>query len=381
MSDFDRERTPDPDLEMELDRAIDALNDERQPETPSSNPDGYWEALEVAMLVRSLQPPADAEAEFPGKLASRLAGTLAVRSPNGHASFATVAHVPDRSRPPLRSALMPAIQTTGAYAIAGMAAGVVVGGIGARIAMRVSAEMYAREHPNFIILTESSGNRVGEFTWSGTFDLLGEAMAFGLVGGLFYLVARRWLPKSSRLTGLIFGMLLLLLAGAMILSADNRDFTRLGSPVVNVAMFGSLFVLFGLAVAPLSRWIGRFAIVRKGRWSAIGRWSLGLIGVVGMLAILAMVAIGLFLLADASRRAVDGGVGLTEAAAITTVVAVLVVLPLCRAILAAIDSGIFPPGHAFRAAFDLVGRLALAVAVVLGSTITLAQVGRILDLF
>lgn len=384
MSDLDRQQLPERDREMELDRAIDALNHERQPATPASDPDGYWTALEAAMLVRSLRPPEEPEAEFPGRLAARLAGTVAERSPNGHMPYTPVARAPARGSRHLRSALLPALQTTGAYALAGMAAGVLVGGVGARIAMRVSAEMFAREHPNRFAISESSGNLVGRFTWSGTFSLISEAMLFGLIGGLFYLVARRWLPRSPRASGLLFGLLLLLVAGATVISADNGDFRRIGSPVLNVAMFGAIFVVFGLAVAPLSRWITLLVSrteAASGLLRRLGRLVLGGFGVLGLLGIAGVVVAGVITLYESVRHLGDGDLGATNAAEIIAIAALTVILPVSWAALAAMGSGLIPSSRRAAAITDWIGRAGLGIAALAGAAITLAEIAGILDLF
>ena len=57
-------------------------------------------------------------------------------------------------------------------------------------------------------------------------------------------------------TGLVFGVLLLAVLGSAI-EGDNFDFYVFGPRTLNVAMFASLFILFGLLVAPLFDFVNR----------------------------------------------------------------------------------------------------------------------------
>jgi hypothetical protein len=73
----------------------------------------------------------------------------------------------------------------------------------------------------------------------------------GIFGGLLYASVRPWLTPFARWRGLIFGLGLLGLAGSLILDAANSDFIVLRPPLLNVAMFGALFLIFGIAIAPM----------------------------------------------------------------------------------------------------------------------------------
>jgi len=93
---------------------------------------------------------------------------------------------------------------------------------------------------------------VGQFTFSGSAFVVMIAVLTGVLGGLLYVALRRWVPGSGWRRGLAFGCLLFFLAGPTILRAENLDFNRWGPPSLNVCMFSSLFVLFGVLVAPLA---------------------------------------------------------------------------------------------------------------------------------
>ena len=119
--------------------------------------------------------------------------------------------------------------------------------------------------------------RVGEITSGGTIFLILAGGFIGVAGGLVYLIVRRWLADTGPWRGLVFGVLLFAMFGSALVSSDNPDFHLFGSPALNIAMFASLFVLFGLLVAPFSQWIERIerglarpSLQPGGRWSLAG---------------------------------------------------------------------------------------------------------------
>jgi hypothetical protein len=133
---------------------------------------------------------------------------------------------------------------------AGIICGIIVGGFGSRIAMRISAVLGGEEIAG---LVTENGNVVGDITVDGTAALLIFAgLPFGIAGGWLYVLIRRWLQGPRWWHGLLFGTLLLMTFGRAIINDDNADFTKLGPAAVNVTMFAMLFVLFGLLVAPIT---------------------------------------------------------------------------------------------------------------------------------
>ena len=132
--------------------------------------------------------------------------------------------------------------------LAGFVAGVIAGGAGSRIAMRVSGIAAGSAKQGF--LTEGE-NAVGEITLSGTLILVLFSGFIGATGGLIYLATRRWVADAGRWRGLVFGVLLLAMLGSAIIVGDNFDFYVFGPRTLNVAMFAALFIVFGLLVAPL----------------------------------------------------------------------------------------------------------------------------------
>ncbi|MBI4202739.1 MAG: hypothetical protein HY532_06495 [Chloroflexi bacterium] len=137
----------------------------------------------------------------------------------------------------------------------GMIAGMVVGGLGSRIAMRVVSIAGGDSLAGAIT---DGGNVVGVFTLDGTFGLLlVSTLFFGPVGGLLYLPVQKWLPGPRRWRGILFGVLLFLSFGTFVVDPANPDFAELGSPALNVALFAMLFPLFGLTIAPITEHLDR----------------------------------------------------------------------------------------------------------------------------
>ncbi|MGH2679958.1 MAG: hypothetical protein ACRDG8_05665 [Actinomycetota bacterium] len=125
-------------------------------------------------------------------------------------------------------------------------AGILVGGIGSRLAMRLAA-IAAPEARGMV--TEN-GNVVGDITVGGTFGLLVIAgVGSAIVGAAAALVLRPWLPRRTVARGLVFGGFLLPLGGGVVVDAGNADFSILGDDLLNVTVLSMLFVAFGLVAA------------------------------------------------------------------------------------------------------------------------------------
>jgi hypothetical protein len=134
-------------------------------------------------------------------------------------------------------------------------AGVLVGGLGSRLVMRLSA-LAAPEVQG--TLTEN-GNVVGEITLEGTIALMIFAgLSSAVFGSGAFVIAKPWLPRRTVPRGLVFGAFLLALAGAAVIDPANADFVILGDRLLNVTMFSSLFVAFGLVAS------AAFAVLDRG---------------------------------------------------------------------------------------------------------------------
>jgi hypothetical protein len=125
-------------------------------------------------------------------------------------------------------------------------AGVLVGGLGSRLVMRLAA-LAAPEARG--VVTEN-GNVVGDITLAGTVGLVVLAgLASAVVGAGVLTVVRPWLPETPAVRGVVLGAILLALTGTAIVDPANADFVLLRDRALNVSMFSALFLAFGLVAS------------------------------------------------------------------------------------------------------------------------------------
>lgn len=150
---------------------------------------------------------------------------------------------------PQRSALVAGMLRTACIGItAGAVSGVLVGGFGARLMMRIMAATSGDRAQG--LLTQAD-ERVGRISVGGTLAiLLFVGLLTGIGGGLVFVLVRRWLPRRPWQAGALFGLLgLLLLAPGDPLDPSNRDFLILRPVPLAVALIVMLFVAGGVTLA------------------------------------------------------------------------------------------------------------------------------------
>ena len=158
-------------------------------------------------------------------------------------SATTTAAAPTR---PIGDAMASRLRETAILVAAAGIAGVLVGGLGSRIVMRLAA-LAAPEVRG--TLTEN-GNVVGEITLEGTIALMiFGGLSSAVFGSGAFVVAKPWLPRRTVPRGFVFGAFLLAVTGPAVVDAANADFAILGDRLLNVTMFSSLFFAFGLVAA------------------------------------------------------------------------------------------------------------------------------------
>ena len=192
-------------------------------------------------------------------------------------------------------------------------------------------------------LITDNENVVGEITLEGTlFLVLFAGVATGSIGGLLYMAVRRWLPGQARWSGLVFGLLVLLVLSSVVINSDNPDFEKLGNPRLSIPLFLILFHLFGLVIAPLAAWVEKALPVADGH-----RLPKAL-----PLVYLAMAVLPLLLVLVAG----SGGVGLGIA------VVVIATVPLWPLVGRRLHGRLFRPSprDARRAGYAVLGILAIA---------------------
>jgi len=183
-----------------------------------------------------------------------------------------------------------AARRMGAITAVGALLGLVVGGIGGRLAMM----LLARLNPEATGVISDDGFTIGQFTVSDTLNLLFFATLLGVVGAGVYALLRglrigpRWFQVLS------IGAGPAVVVGAMIVHTDGVDFQLLKPTWLAVGLFvaipgiyATLLTLFAervlrpggwwerapllLAVAPLVLWIGPQApllVILAAAWAA-----------------------------------------------------------------------------------------------------------------
>jgi hypothetical protein len=170
------------------------------------------------------------------------------------ASIAIVDSEPPAAVEAPRRPVATALRAVWCSSLAGALAGLIAGGFGARISMRIISLTAGREHYGELTDFEFP---VGQITIDGTTTLLFTGAYSGIAGGIAWLAVRHWLITLGHWRGLIFGSLILATVGFGTIDDGNFDFTRFGSPALNIALFAAIFIAFGLLVVPLTDWLER----------------------------------------------------------------------------------------------------------------------------
>jgi len=151
-------------------------------------------------------------------------------------------------------------------ALAGISTGVVVAGIGSRLAMLA---LRVTSHPRVIGMQSDDDFTIGRFTFFGTYNLLVLCAAFGVIGAALYQWVRPWLIGPRWFRYLTVGLACGAVVGSMLIHADGIDFRALTPTWFAVSLFIALPFLFGVAVAwtvdRLDR-DGSFARTGRARW-------------------------------------------------------------------------------------------------------------------
>lgn len=163
---------------------------------------------------------------------------------------------------PLRVSAELAVRKLAAITVAGTVLGVLVGGVGGRLAMMLLAAL----NPRAAGITSDDGFTIDEFTIEGTAQLLGAAWQFGLLGAFAYAILRglmigpRWFRVMS--VSLASGVVV----GAVLVHTGGVDFTLLQPVPLTVGLFlGIPAVYAALLTLVAEHWLA------KDGWPARGR--------------------------------------------------------------------------------------------------------------
>jgi hypothetical protein len=155
--------------------------------------------------------------------------------------------------------------------VAGIPVGVVVVGVGSRLAMlllRVTS-------PDRVRGVESDdGFTIGEVTLAGTYNLLLLGAAVGIIGVAAYRTVAPWLIGPTWFRRLTTAAASGAVVGSMLIHADGVDFTVLQPTWLAIALFVALPAAFGALIGPA---VDRVSSGTS--WTATGRrrWVLSIV--------------------------------------------------------------------------------------------------------
>ena len=141
--------------------------------------------------------------------------------------------------------------------LAGLFTGILVGGIGGRLFMRLAGAAASDAAQG---RGTEAGFTVGEVTMDGTIELVIFIGLFtGIAGAILFVVFVPWLSWARRWRGFLFGIVLFGAASATsdIMNPDNIDFRILENPVLLVTAIFVLFLVFGLVMDSSFRFLDR----------------------------------------------------------------------------------------------------------------------------
>ena len=189
--------------------------------------------------------------------------------------------------------------TLGAGVSAGFLAGVLIGGVGGRLAMLA---LRLTSDPSLNGVSTDDGFTIGRVSLQTLF-LLGVTAGLGMAGGLFYLVVRRWIPSRWRIP--VMTVFFALVGGAGLIGPSAVDFTLLSPLPLVVAFFMAIPAAYGATMPWIAeRLLREDSILQRGRWA----WILGLVpllfaNIVGALVLL--VAVGVWAIGRSTPELVD----------------------------------------------------------------------------
>lgn len=163
-----------------------------------------------------------------------------ISAPEGHGGWPTPTQL-DR-----------ALRQLAVATAAGAVCGLLVGGIGGRLAML----LLARLAPETRGAISDDGFLIGQFTVSGTLNLLAVCTVVGVLGGGVYLIMRGLMigPRWFQVLSIALGPAVVV--GALLVHREGVDFTLLRPAWLAIALFVAIPGLYaGLLTAVEERWL------------------------------------------------------------------------------------------------------------------------------
>ena len=145
-----------------------------------------------------------------------------------------------------------AVRRLSVVTAAGALCGLLVGGIGGRLAML----LLARLAPETTGVISDDGFLIGQLTLSGTLNLLAVCTIIGVLGGGIYLVVRGLMigPRWFRVLSISLGPAVVV--GALLVHPEGVDFTLLRPTWLAIALFVAIPGLYAVLLTVLGeRWL------------------------------------------------------------------------------------------------------------------------------
>ncbi len=129
--------------------------------------------------------------------------------------------------------------------VAGIPTGVLVAGVGSRLAMLV---LRVTSPDSVVGVTSDDGFEIGRFTLGGTYNLLMLGAVIGVIGAAAYRAVHPWLLGPTWLGRLTVAAGSGAVVGSMLIHADGIDFRVLKPTWLAVGLFVALPALFGALI-------------------------------------------------------------------------------------------------------------------------------------
>ena len=189
--------------------------------------------------------------------------------------------------------------------LAGIWLGVLVGGVGSRLAMLV-LRLLSPDTVNGVI--SDDGFLIGQVTLSGTYSLVAVGAMFGVLGASAYRWVDHWLIGPGWFRQVTTALGSGAVVGSLLVHTDGVDFQLLRPQWLAIAFFVLIPAVFGFFIGPLER-----ALARPHTWVNRGRrgWVLPIMSIVvfpPLIIVVVVVAAARFLAAAVRASAPSHGV-------------------------------------------------------------------------
>jgi hypothetical protein len=186
---------------------------------------------------------------------------------------------------PIADPFRRAVDTVRVIIVAGIPYGVIVAGVGSRLAMLV----LRLTSPERVIGLQSDDDfEIGRFTLAGTYNLLVLGAAFGLIGAVAYMLVARRLIGPNWFRRVTVGLASGAVVGSMLVHSNGIDFTQLKPTWLAIGLFVALPAVFGTFIGAAVD-----AVNKPGSWTTVGRrrWLIPFVAIACFPPTIVMVAV------------------------------------------------------------------------------------------